>query len=69
MPDRKMERECFLSCPQCHGRPYVLFRRQVVPGSEVFEHLLWPAHPDVPPPSDPAKVVCPQCGCECVREH
>lgn len=69
MPDRLLQREASLVCPKCGGKPYTLYRRQTEPGSAVFLSVLWPAHPDVPPPLDPAKITCPQCGELLVREH
>jgi predicted RNA-binding Zn-ribbon protein involved in translation (DUF1610 family) len=61
-----MERDRVLKCPKCGGEPYIVYRRQnqqpdgtLLPS---YESVLWPAHPDVPPPGDPATIRCPTCG-------
>lgn len=61
MSDIKMEVETSFRCPKCNGEPYRLYRRQVKPGAEVFEHLLWPTDPSVPPPLSNTDLRCPNC--------
>lgn len=61
MPDRRLELDAVLRCPTCRGVPYRVFRRQVSPGSPVFEHVLWPTDPAVLPPTDSARLQCPGC--------
>ena len=69
MPERALELEAKLECPKCAGVPYYLYRRQIVAGGPVWEHVLWAGQQGiVPPPADPAKIVCPQCGVELVRK-
>ena len=71
MSERRLELECSLECPKCHGVPYRLYRRQnMQPTGELlgtFEHVLWPAHPNVPPPTHSERIVCPSCGEELRR--
>ena len=66
MPERRMQLECCLECPKCQARPYRLYRRQnAQPNGQplgTYENVLWPAHPDVPPPTNPERIVCPHCG-------
>ena len=69
MPD--LELDSVLRCPQCRGVPFRLYRRRVAPESPVWESVLWPASPDVPPPgltwNSAAKVLCPNCRVPCQR--
>jgi uncharacterized protein YbaR (Trm112 family) len=64
MPERRLEREARLVCPDCQGAPFLLWRRETRPESGIFEHVLWPAHPDVPPPVNPERLTCPDCRAE-----
>ena len=61
MAERKIEVEARLHCDTCKADPYILYRRQVAPESPIFENVLWPAHPSVPPISDPERPTCPTC--------
>jgi hypothetical protein len=70
MTERRLEREAIFRCRDCRGTPYVLYRRQnMQPSGELlqtFQHQLWPASPDVPPPLHPEDLRCP-CGGELDR--
>ena len=68
MPDRKMEVEARMTCPKCGGVPYILYRRQREPDSDIFENVLWPA-PDskARPPTSPTPN-CPDCDVQLVRK-
>lgn len=72
MTERVLEKECDLVCPQCQGKPFVLYRRRhmEVDGTlrEAWENILWPAAPGVLPPTDGHHIACPDCGCDCVRK-
>lgn len=65
----RLELEARLVCSHCQQTAYRLFRRQCVnfPGTdreqllESFEHVLWPAHPDLAPPTRPWQLCCPEC--------
>ena len=62
MADRKLEVESRFICPRCKGNPYTLYRRQVTPGSLVFEHVVWPGSDGLlPPPEDSKNLKCPNC--------
>lgn len=63
----RLERESVLRCEHCQTTPYILYRRQVSPGSVAYESVLWPAHPDIAPPRTPEKLTCPDCGDELRR--
>lgn len=71
VPDPRLDLDSVLKCPECGGVPYRLFRREnrQKDGTPLgtWEHVLWPASPDVAPPRDSAKVCCPDCGCELRR--
>lgn len=75
MAERRMELDAVLKCPHCGGAPYKVFRRQHANfvGTDreqlltSYEHVLWPAHPDVPPPKTPERICCPDCGNELRR--
>ena len=71
MPDRRLEIDAVLRCPHCGGTPYTVFRRQhqQADGTPLpsWEHVLWPAHPGVPPPRTPERICCPDCGEELRR--
>ncbi|MDP3768612.1 MAG: hypothetical protein Q8S13_11415 [Dehalococcoidia bacterium] len=69
MPDPLiLELEAHLTCPTCRGTPFYLYRRQVKPGSPVYEHVLWGAPgTSVPPPVRSEQILCPDCRCPCVR--
>ena len=69
MPDPLiLELEAHLMCPHCRGTPYYLYRRQVKPGSPVYESVLWAAPgTTTPPPVRPELILCPHCWCQCVR--
>lgn len=66
MSDARMEMEAVFRCPQCGGTPYRLYRRSTAANPEVFTHLVWPADPGVPPPTD-ATLRCPADHTELVR--
>lgn len=65
-PERRIEVDCVLRCPECAGIPYKVFRRQNMQADGTllpsYQHVLWPAHPDVPPPLHPERIACPDCG-------
>lgn len=71
MDDRRMELDSVLECPKCKGRPYRVYRRQNAQADgqllETFESVLWPASPDVPPPTNPSRIVCRNCAEELRR--
>lgn len=66
----RLELDSVLRCDHCDAAPFRVFRRQLVnfPGTEreqvlqSWESVLWPAHPDVPPPVSTAAIGCPACG-------
>jgi hypothetical protein len=66
MAERRLERDRVLRCPKCGGEPYLIYRRQLAQRDGTllpsYESVLWPAHPDVPPPRDPADLRCPADG-------
>ena len=66
MSEPRLEREAALRCHRCAAVVYWLYRRQASePTGELrqaFEHVLWPARPEIPPPRDSAKLLCPTCG-------
>lgn len=62
-----MEREALLKCRDCGGTPYTLYRRQTKPDSAVYENVLWPNSPNVMPPANPERMICPECRTELVR--
>ncbi len=66
MPD--LELDSLLRCPTCRGVPFRVYRRRVKPESPVWESVLWPAHPDVPPPVRQEAALCPDCRVPCARE-
>lgn len=61
-----LELEARLRCDHCGASPYLLYRRRVrqADGEPLvaYEHVLWPASPDVPPPDRPDRLTCPTCG-------
>jgi hypothetical protein len=63
----RLELDSVLRCPSCAGVPYKVFRRQLRPGEPIWESVLWPASPDVPPPSRAERVACPDCDVELRR--
>ncbi len=65
VPD--LEREAMLRCPTHKDPVFILYRRRTAPESPVFEHVLWPASPDVPPPVKASKLECPRCQSALVR--
>ena len=69
--ERRLEIDAVLRCPRCGDAPYTVFRRQHVQADgqllPSFEHVLWPAHPNVPPPVHPEQIGCPACGTELKR--
>ena len=71
MADLRLELDGVLRCPECHHTPYKVFRRQNRQPSgellETFEHVLWPATPDVAPPKDASRICCPACRAELRR--
>ena len=66
-----LELEAMLRCEPCAAAPYKLFRRRNrQPDGEplmTFEHQVWPASPDVPPPARTDRITCPACGGELRR--
>jgi hypothetical protein len=68
MSERKTDKECDFYCAKCKKSPYRLFRRQVKPGSDVFENLIWPAESGVAPPENMSNLVCPKCKTALVRK-
>lgn len=70
-PERKIEMDSVLTCPDGCGTPYKVLRRQNQQADgtllPTYESVLWPAHPDVGPPLHPQKICCPTCGCELRR--
>jgi hypothetical protein len=56
-----------LGCRRCHKHLYTLFRVGVPGSAGTYVHRLWPAAPDVPPPSHPSRLTCPECGQDLVR--
>lgn len=66
----RLELDSVLRCDHCADAPFRVFRRQLVnfPGTEReqvlqgWESVLWPAHPDVPPPVRTEAIGCPACG-------
>ena len=71
MSTRRIELDSVLKCAACGSAPYRIFRRQCAqPDGTVlvsWESVLWPARPEVPPPSDPERIGCPDCGDPLVR--
>ena len=71
-PGRRIETDGVLRCPQCREVSYRIFRRQhqQLDGTllPAYETVLWPAHPNVPPPQHPEKIQCPDCREELKRE-
>lgn len=62
MADVKIELDSKLHCERCNANPYFLYRRQVQPGSEVWENVLWPGDNGTPPPvQSPRDICCPRC--------
>ena len=62
MNERKIELDSKLKCPHCGGCPYYLYRRQISPGSEVWQNVLWVGNEGiVAPPEDPENICCPHC--------
>ena len=62
-----LEREATLRCPTHKDAVYLLYRRRTRPESPVFEHVLWPATPDIPPPVSSSTLICPRCSASLVR--
>lgn len=69
--ERRLEVDSVLRCPHCQGTPYKVFRRQNQQSDgtllQSFQHVLWPATPDVGPPIHPEHICCPDCGEELRR--
>lgn len=66
-----LQLEARLHCTACDAAPYLLYRRRArqADGAPVvaFEHVIWPATPDVPPPARTDRLTCPSCGTTLVR--
>lgn len=58
MSEARMQLEAVFRCPSCGGTPYRLYRRSTEANPEIFTHLVWPAEPGVPPPTE-ATLRCP----------
>ena len=71
MSSRRLELEAVLRCTVCRSVVYHLFRRQnhQPDGTPLpsFDNVLWPVHPNVPPPERPERIACPDCGTELRR--
>ena len=63
-----LELDSVLRCPKCRGVPFRVYRRRVAPESPVWESVLWPTGPAVPPPDQPERLLCPDCRVPCQRE-
>ena len=71
-PRRLIETDSVLRCRKCQHAVYRVYRRQLLdrggtPG-QVYESVLWPAHPAVGPPVIPERPECPDCGGALSRE-
>ena len=68
MSDIKLEVDGVFRCPQCDRTPYRLYRRQTKPGSEIFEHVVWPTDKGILPPAISSDLRCPKCNVSLKRE-
>jgi len=68
--DVKVELIAELQCPKCKGIPYQLWRRQVQPGSDVFQNELRVGSKGGTLPKDRKHLICKPCNRELIqREH
>ena len=72
MGEPRMEVEARLTCQTCKATPFILYRRQVIQkdgnvSPDVWSNVIWPANPNVMPPTNPREIVCPSCKGPLVR--